>query len=78
MRFEGQFVIVALVAGPAEPDAVAFPERGGQRDGKAALRRGLIGLGGGNAIGYDDETAQRIALQGLDSKTAQLIMPTSE
>src|SRR3546814_2642656 len=68
----------ADVARPAEPDAVAFPERRGERDGKPTLRSGLFGLGGGNPVRDDDQAAQRLVLHGLLNSTAQLIMPTSE
>src|SRR3546814_8348199 len=45
----------ADVARPAEPDAVAFPERRGERDGKPNLRSGLFRLGGGRSEEHTSE-----------------------
>src|SRR3546814_17406264 len=65
----------ADVARPAAPDAVAFPERRGERDGKPTLRNGLFGLGGGNPVRDDAQAAQRMVLQGLLTRPAPLNMP---
>src|SRR3546814_14180783 len=59
----------ADVARPAEPDAVAFPERRGERDGKPTLRRGLFGLGGGNPVRDDDQAAQGMVIPGLPNSS---------
>ena len=69
---------LARLARPAEPDAVMFAERRGERDGEPALRAALFRAGRLDAVGDDDEAAQRIALQGRLNSTAQLIIPTSE
>ena len=66
--------VVGPLARPAEPDAAILAQRRGQRDGEPALRAAA----GGDAVGNDDQAAQRTMLHGLLSRTAQLIMPTSE
>src|SRR6185369_6615415 len=67
-----------LLAGPAEPDAVALPQRRGQRDCQAALIAGAIAGWRRDAVGDNDQAAHRTELQGLLSRDAQLIRPTSE
>ena len=72
-------IFVGALARPTEPHALILAKRRGEGDGEAALcAPGFGPRGGGHTIGNDDQTAQRIELQGLDSRTAQLIMPTSE
>ena len=53
--------------------------RSNQRHGKAALRPGRAArLGCRHAVGDDDQATQRTELQGLESRPAQLMSPTSE
>ena len=68
--------IVGRAARPADPDAAAFAQRLRQRHGKATLIGGAIGAT--DPVGNDYQTAHRITLHGLLSKTAQLMMPTNE
>src|SRR3546814_11167834 len=71
--------LLGLLARPAEPDAAIFLQRRRQRDREAALRAGgALGLGRRHAAGDDDEPAHRMAPQGFDKKTSQLIHPTHE
>ncbi len=69
--------LLGSLARPAEPDAAIFAQRRLHRDGQPALRA-AGGRWGRDAIGDDDQPVHRIALHGLLSKTAQLMMPTSE
>ena len=75
---EMELVVGADLARPAEPDAAALFQRRGQRDRQPALRGGLLRAGRRHPVRDDDDAAQRIALQGFDNSTAQLISPTSE
>src|SRR3546814_17105218 len=68
----------ADVARPAEPDAVAFPERRGERDGKPTLRSGPFGLGGGNPARNDAQAAQPMVPHCSPHSTAQMILSTRD
>jgi hypothetical protein len=72
-------LVVALRAGPAEPDALIIAQRGIERAGQTALCScGTSGLRNGDPVRNDDELAYRTSLHGLDNSPAQLITPTSE
>ncbi len=60
-------------------DTITGTMRRRQRDREPAMRAGgAARLGRRHAIGNDDEAAHRTELHGLESKPAQLIIPTSE
>uniref|UniRef100_A0A0N5A4L2 Secreted protein n=1 Tax=Parastrongyloides trichosuri TaxID=131310 RepID=A0A0N5A4L2_PARTI len=66
------------LAGPAEPQAVVFPQRRRQGHGQAAGRPRRRILGRRNAVGDDNQPAHRASVHDRLSSTAQLMMPTRE
>ena len=71
--------ILRLPARPAEPDAAALAQRGGKGDRQPALIARAFARRRLHPVGHDDQAAvHRTVLHGWLSRTAQLIVPTSE
>ena len=66
------------LAGPAEPQAVVFPQGRRQGHGQTAGRACGGVPGRGHAIGNDDQAAHRASVHERLSRTAQLMIPTRE
>ena len=71
--------VFAFLPRPTEPDAAAFFKCRVKRARQATLRTGRAArFGNRHAVRNDYQTSYRTSLQGLDSKPAQFITPTSE